>query len=378
MTGIQDTEDKENPENEEKTEVEGFEIFTTQNLIFLGWFLAIYFLLYLGIRTLVPTNGGLSFVSRAFDLVILGLLALSLFYFFFYESPEQQKNGINLLYDTIQSFVNEKTSILWTFGFIFLLYVILFVTGTPMSYEAKPITIMIIETIAWILIVLEILVQFFKYILKVDLSELFAKFLNSLNITPTPPVKETPAGSGVKKDVPEKPKEPKTTVNVQEAKEEVFNVNNNLYTYSDARAVCKSFGARLANYVDMERAYENGAEWCSYGWSEDQMAFYPTQESTWYKLQKDPKRRNKCGRPGVNGGFMANPYLRLGVNCYGKKPKPTEEELEKMKREKLSYGQPSDEEQEEAAKMELWQLNRDKLLNINAFNMESWNDKRVK
>jgi len=243
---------------------------------------------------------------------------------------------------------------------------------------------MIIETIAWLMIVLEIIVQFFKYVLKVDLSELFAKFLSSLNLAPTKPVSSTippekksgSGGSPAKKA--EEPPKGKTTVNVKEAQDEVFNINNNLYSYSDARAVCKSFGARLANYVDMERAYENGAEWCSYGWSEDQMAFYPTQESTWYELQKDPKRRNKCGRPGVNGGFMANPYLRLGVNCYGKKPKPTEDELEKMKREKSSYGQPSDEEKEEAAKMELWQLNRDKFLNINAFNLESWNDKRVK
>jgi hypothetical protein len=251
---------------------------------------------------------------------------------------------------------------------------------------------MLVETIVWLMLVIEILVQFSKYILNLDLSDIFAKFMQSLHLTPMVQSKEEPeetkhmdssvTASESKQETPSQEitsqetsahSNNPPTVNTTEVKNEVFNINNNLYTYSDARAVCKSFGARLANYLDMERAYEDGAEWCSYGWSDDQMAFYPTQESTWNELQKDPKRRNKCGRPGVNGGFMANPYLRLGVNCYGVKPKPTEAELAKMKRDKQSIGEPTDEQKDEMAKMALWQEHRDQLLNINAFNLTSWN-----
>ena len=70
---------------------------------------------------------------------------------------------------------------------------------------------------------------------------------------------------------------------------EVFNISNNLYTYDDAQAVCSVYGAQLATYEQIEDSYKNGGEWCNYGWSENQMAFFPTQKSTWDKLQKHEK-----------------------------------------------------------------------------------------
>jgi hypothetical protein len=54
------------------------------------------------------------------------------------------------------------------------------------------------------------------------------------------------------------------------------------------------------------------------------MAFFPTQKSTWSALQNNPKTQNSCGRPGINGGFIDNPYVRFGANCYGVKPKQPE------------------------------------------------------
>jgi uncharacterized membrane protein YgcG len=102
---------------------------------------------------------------------------------------------------------------------------------------------------------------------------------------------------------------------------EVFNIGNNIYNYKEADEVCKAYGARLATYDEIENSYNNGAEWCNYGWSSDQMAYFPTQKSTWNELQKDDRLKNACGRPGVNGGYMANPNIRFGANCFGSKPK---------------------------------------------------------
>ena len=59
---------------------------------------------------------------------------------------------------------------------------------------------------------------------------------------------------------------------------EVFHIPNNKYTYKDAKAVCKAYGARLANYDEVENAYNKGGEWCSYGWSKNQLALFPTQK----------------------------------------------------------------------------------------------------
>jgi hypothetical protein len=112
-------------------------------------------------------------------------------------------------------------------------------------------------------------------------------------------------------------------------KKQVFNVPGNDYVYPDAKALCSAYGARLATYKEVEESYEDGAEWCNYGWSDGQMALFPTQQKTYDELQKIEGHENDCGRPGVNGGYIANPALKFGVNCYGYKPRinSTEEDL---------------------------------------------------
>jgi hypothetical protein len=114
-------------------------------------------------------------------------------------------------------------------------------------------------------------------------------------------------------------------------RKQVFNVPGNTYTYDDAKAICNAYGADLASYQQVESAYKNGAEWCNYGWSDGQMALFPTQQQTFDNLQKIKGHEHDCGRPGINGGYMANPQLKFGVNCYGNKPKITQDESELMK-----------------------------------------------
>jgi hypothetical protein len=114
-------------------------------------------------------------------------------------------------------------------------------------------------------------------------------------------------------------------------RKQVFNVPGNYYTYDNAKALCKAYGADLATYDQVESAYNSGAEWCNYGWSADQLALFPTQKATYNNLQKIPGHKNDCGRPGINGGYIANPNVKFGVNCYGNKPRITSEEDELMK-----------------------------------------------
>lgn len=105
-------------------------------------------------------------------------------------------------------------------------------------------------------------------------------------------------------------------------RKQVFHIPANVYDYDNAKALCSAYGATLANIDQIEEAHKSGAEWCSYGWSDNQMILYPTQKSTWEELQKsnDPAKKNSCGRPGVNGGYMENASMKAGVNCYGSKP----------------------------------------------------------
>jgi hypothetical protein len=111
---------------------------------------------------------------------------------------------------------------------------------------------------------------------------------------------------------------------------QVFNVPGNIYTYDNARALCKAYDGRLATYDEIENAYKKGGEWCNYGWSEGQNVYFPTQEKTYNTLQGIEGHKNDCGRPGINGGYISNPQVRFGANCYGKKPIITQDEREIM------------------------------------------------
>jgi hypothetical protein len=112
-------------------------------------------------------------------------------------------------------------------------------------------------------------------------------------------------------------------------RKQVFNVSANKYTYSDAEPLCKALGAQLATYDQVKQAWDEGADWCNYGWVKGQAAVYPTQKSTFDELQggSTDDERLACGQPGVNGGFFDNPELRFGVNCYGDKPSQSSNDL---------------------------------------------------
>ena len=98
---------------------------------------------------------------------------------------------------------------------------------------------------------------------------------------------------------------------------QVFNIAENVFTYSEAREACAKYGTMLATYSDVENAYRSGEEWNQYGWSEGQMVLFPTQKATYDALQKLPGQEHDQGRPGVNGGYISNPNARFGANCRG-------------------------------------------------------------
>lgn len=150
---------------------------------------------------------------------------------------------------------------------------------------------------------------------------------------------------------------------------QVFNIPENTYDYESAKALCNAYDARLATYKEVEDAYENGGEWCNYGWSEGQMALFPTQQKTFNKLQKIKGHENDCGRPGVNGGYIANPNIRFGVNCYGKKPKMKKEEEELM--ENVSPYPVTEEDLNFQRKVNTYKTKIDDIL-VSPFNYKSW------
>ena len=173
--------------------------------------------------------------------------------------------------------------------------------------QAPSLGAMAIELLLWALFIILITINALQYYYEIDVTaEIKNMFTGEpkVDITVTQPVDED-------------------TIKVPEIaiQKQVFHLKDNKYTYDNAKAVCKAYGARLANYDDMQKAYREGGEWCNYGWSENQAALFPTQKATWEKLQKIKGHEHDCGRPGLNGGYIANPNIKFGVNCYGYKPK---------------------------------------------------------
>jgi hypothetical protein len=111
---------------------------------------------------------------------------------------------------------------------------------------------------------------------------------------------------------------------------EVYHIADQKYTYKAAKCKCANYNGRLATREEVEKAYEDGAEWCSYGWTEGGYALYPTQPASYKKYKKDWNKKcckskpakypfTHCGRPGINGGKF-NKDAEFGINCYGVKP----------------------------------------------------------
>ena len=171
----------------------------------------------------------------------------------------------------------------------------------------------IIEIFLWAIFIVIVILNGFQYFFNTNITtEISNIFSTKPQITISQAVPEEAAAAAA--DLGAGPS--------MKMRKQVFHIPASIYDYDNAKALCNAYGADLANIDQMEEAHKSGAEWCSYGWSDNQMILYPTQKSTWDELQKssDPAKKNSCGRPGINGGYFEDTSKKLGVNCYGPKP----------------------------------------------------------
>lgn len=321
---------------------------------FILYAVAIYVILHYSISIIFSGNQNTQqYITTSFD----ALIFFSVFGYLIYlitELPENERkyviSGLLLNYG---NYISEPMNAIGVAIFILASFVLFKIVAIlPFTGMDKPFFITILEfglVITLLLIGIQYLgVQFFN----VSLVSKIRSWINDI-------------GGIVDVD-----SNKKTSSTTQQDKKEVFHISNNLYTYNDAKSICKGFDAELATYDQIEDAYKNGAEWCEYGWSEDQMAFFPTQKETWEKLQKNPKAKNNCGRTGVNGGYFSNPNIRFGVNCYGVKPKGTETDYANMNSQ--THIPQTPEERALQAKSDFWKKYKDQLLKTSSFNPKRW------
>jgi hypothetical protein len=325
-------------------------------LLLTGSFLAIYFIIYAILGIFYDSSDPSHHSSKATftDIIILVIIGIVGWVHYNSLTPSEQDSYWPDLLNSVKGYLNNAYSILEVGLFIIFFYIGIYFFGIPMNPTDKPLTVSFLESKAFILLFILLFVQFFKYVLKIDvIGVIFGDIV-------VPDLKPSTSSSSTKVST------------VAAVKDEVYNISNNLYTYEDAKAVCKAMGSRLATYDEVEEAYNNGAEWSTYGWSEDQHAYFPTQKETWAKLQKVKGHEHDLGRPGVNGGYFSNPNVRFGVNCYGVKPPMTDAEKALMDSRKDQVYPKSKEDQALDAKVEFWKANRDKMLVLNGYNTKAW------
>ena len=369
-----------------------FQIFTDSNVVIIMWFLVVYFVVYLILNIVRGRDGVRSSMTKWIDIVALLCLLVYLAFSYFDKSEEEKKKTVSNLYSSFKSYLDSPLSIVSIGLFIFTLYVVIYILSIPMDSFGKPIIISIIENGAWILFVLVLFSTFLKHVAGVSLTKFMDDVGDSLkkkaeeaqsSISTTPSTDKINSIFGALSQSRgvtgtataygnTKLSGNASSSNVSVELDEVFNIGNNMFTYDDAQSVCASYGARLATYDEVESTYNNGGEWCNYGWSDGQSAYFPTQKSTWKHLQQSESTKNACGRPGVNGGFIDNPNIRFGANCFGQKPKPSTSDLAAMTSGAGIAIPKKPEDTLLEKKVEFWKNNRDKLLKINSYNNNKW------
>ena len=366
--------------------------FTSSNLILTLIFLAIYFVLYFGLGVYFRKEnnpaGNQMALSRSIDILIVVTSIILLFYWYKSISSDEKNHIIKYLFDWTKDWLEDPKTIIELGFSLFIFYIFIFIGRVPMTRDTKPNVISFIEGKLWSLFVLILILNFFKYVLRIDIIAFifnddwirslddWANKLTGIDKTaPDNSLYKTSLRKDVSNNVANTVQYKDGSNNVTNAVQykEVFNVSNNLYTYDDAQAICSVYDSKLATYDQVEDAYNNGGEWCNYGWSDGQMILFPTQKTSWDKLQKTD-HKNDCGRPGVNGGYIENPYMRFGVNCYGIKPKPKDDDLARMNaNQNKSYPKTVQDEVLDA-KVQYWKKHANDLLKLSSYNHKTWSE----
>jgi len=301
-------------------------------LSYIFGFLCVYIFLYILLGIFFQESSHEEFqiiLSRSLD-IFMSIVVLTVALTLFFSLPVLGENPSHLsqtIQDQIYQFLVDPISIFIVAIGIFILYLIIYLFRIPMTPATKPFTIILLENGSWILFAILIIENFARTFLKIDLVKTFVLFLEDVfdlesDVLTKKPSTTTSKPSTVNPPPPpaqNAPKQPPIDGN------RVFHNPQNIYTYYEAQDACAAVGATLATEEQMKAAYEAGQDWCNYGWSANQTAFYPTQPESWNKLQANPSTANHCGRPGLNGGYMENPNIRFGVNCYDNNSQTTTE-----------------------------------------------------
>ena len=377
------TEDNTNPENANEFNLEQTDfstIFNKSNITIILWFLGSFILANIIFRYFF--NGSNSTynlnISRSIDMMFFFFMMIVGVFGYYTLKDDDLTTQFKSYYNNIKLFLDQPESLLNFSLFIIGFYVCTFLFNIPMNKFEKPFSVSLIENISWIFFVLILFINGFKYLFDISILNFFTDDENTDKNDDKNTDENDDENDDENTDENDDENKIDTPINDTTIEKEVFNISKNKYTYKEAEAVCRIFNSEVASYEQVENAYNNGGEWCNYGWSKNQLALFPTQKKTWDKIQKkstlnnEKNHGNDCGRPGINGGYMANPYLKFGVNCYGKKPQPNDSDLAQMKSNNNFLYPKTKKDKELEKKVAEWSKDKEKHLKLNSYSKDKW------
>ena len=154
---------------------------------------------------------------------------------------------------------------------VIVIYIIIFMLTSSNKDNSNPvlgIIATILEIVLWALLIFIIYINIKNYDEKnfdfrTKMENLFNTKLAEM---------EVHASSDSESSEKKKKRKDNSCNSENDSGKEVFHISNNKYSYNEAREICEIYDARLASYDEINTY--NGANWCSYGWSKDQLALF--------------------------------------------------------------------------------------------------------
>ena len=155
------------------------ELLSTTNLMVIFGFLGVY----IGISYFMKPGGNGQVVagdsqpkgsSLLIDILFFAIIAYILYYAFI-SFQNSDSTVSSQVIGSFTDFVDNPSSILIVIFVLVGLYVVSYLSGLSMAQGNKPISISMIESIAWLLLIVLLFVDFFKYVFGVSFEDLFDK-----------------------------------------------------------------------------------------------------------------------------------------------------------------------------------------------------------
>jgi hypothetical protein len=149
-------------------------------LLFLGIYIFIYFMLGFFFNKGTDNSSFELKLSRVLDFMFLTFLLIIIISYLYSSNTETTTNTFGNVINNYLVYLANPASIITSFLFLVVLYLIIYLFRVPTDRNIKPIFISILETLGWLTFIMICIITFFRFILGIPVDQIIYIFWNSL------------------------------------------------------------------------------------------------------------------------------------------------------------------------------------------------------